>query len=76
MTDQQHTGTETAREALTLSRTFDAPRELVFAAWTEPERLAQWWGSPGMPIGESRLPRCSTYSRCLSRSSVPSGRVA
>jgi uncharacterized protein YndB with AHSA1/START domain len=27
-----------------LERTFDAPRELVFAAWTEPERLAQWWG--------------------------------
>jgi uncharacterized protein YndB with AHSA1/START domain len=25
---------------------FDAPREVVFAAWTEPERLKQWWG-PG-----------------------------
>ena len=25
---------------------FDAPREAVFAAWTEPERLKQWWG-PG-----------------------------
>ena len=25
---------------------FDAPREAVFAAWTEPEQLKQWWG-PG-----------------------------
>jgi uncharacterized protein YndB with AHSA1/START domain len=25
---------------------FDAPREEVFAAWTEPERLKRWWG-PG-----------------------------
>jgi uncharacterized protein YndB with AHSA1/START domain len=26
---------------------FDAPRDLVFKAWTEPERLAQWWGPDG-----------------------------
>ncbi len=31
------------REVL-VERTFDAPRELVWKAWTEPERLAQWWG--------------------------------
>ena len=29
---------------LVLTRIFDAPRELVFAAWTEPKHLAQWWG--------------------------------
>jgi uncharacterized protein YndB with AHSA1/START domain len=28
--------------ALEIRRTFDAPREKVFAAWTEPEKLAQW----------------------------------
>jgi uncharacterized protein YndB with AHSA1/START domain len=27
-----------------LSRTFDAPRDLVWKAFTEPERLAQWFG--------------------------------
>jgi uncharacterized protein YndB with AHSA1/START domain len=27
-----------------ISRVFDAPRELVFKAWTEPERMAKWWG--------------------------------
>jgi uncharacterized protein YndB with AHSA1/START domain len=29
---------------VTLTRTLDAPRALVWAAWTEPKRLAQWWG--------------------------------
>jgi len=28
---------------LTLTRTIKAPRELVFAAWTDPVHLAQWW---------------------------------
>ena len=29
---------------LVLARTFDAPRELVFRAWTERDRLQRWWG--------------------------------
>lgn len=28
-------------------RIFDAPRELVFAAWTDPKHLEQWWGPTG-----------------------------
>ncbi len=31
-------------QELTLKRTFDAPRELVFNAWTDPKLLANWWG--------------------------------
>lgn len=27
-----------------ISRVFDAPRELVWKAWTEPQHLARWWG--------------------------------
>jgi uncharacterized protein YndB with AHSA1/START domain len=27
-----------------ITRLFDAPRELVFRAWTEPARFAQWFG--------------------------------
>jgi len=30
--------------ALALTRVFDAPRDLVFEAWTDPKRMAQWWG--------------------------------
>jgi uncharacterized protein YndB with AHSA1/START domain len=29
---------------LTLKRTFDAPRELVFKAWTDPVLISKWWG--------------------------------
>jgi uncharacterized protein YndB with AHSA1/START domain len=36
----------TAQE-ITITRVLDAPRELVWKAWTEPDRLAQWWGPPG-----------------------------
>jgi uncharacterized protein YndB with AHSA1/START domain len=28
-------------------REFDAPRDLVFSAWTDPKHLAQWWGPNG-----------------------------
>ena len=33
-----------AKPDLVLTRIFDAPRDLVFKAWTEPERLKRWWG--------------------------------
>ena len=29
---------------LTITRTFDAPRALVWAMWTDPKHVAQWWG--------------------------------
>ena len=29
------------------TRLLDAPRKLVFAAWTDPKHLAQWWGPNG-----------------------------
>ena len=29
---------------IVLTRTFDAPRELVFEAWTNPEHVRHWWG--------------------------------
>jgi uncharacterized protein YndB with AHSA1/START domain len=35
---------------LVLTRVFDAPRELVFQAWTDPKHLAQWFGPHGFTI--------------------------
>ena len=29
------------------TRVFDAPRRLVFKAWTDPRHVAQWWGPHG-----------------------------
>ncbi len=34
----------TNRKELTITRIFDAPRELVWKAWTDPKLLARWWG--------------------------------
>ncbi len=34
----------------TLSRTFNSPREKVYAAWTEADQLTQWWGPAGIQI--------------------------
>lgn len=39
MTDIEHRD-----GSLILRRTFDAPREAVFRAWTQPELMEQWWG--------------------------------
>ncbi|MFC0863846.1 SRPBCC domain-containing protein [Sphaerimonospora cavernae] len=38
--------TETAGNRIEITRTFDAPRELVYAAWTEPKHFTHWWGAP------------------------------
>jgi uncharacterized protein YndB with AHSA1/START domain len=32
---------------LTITRVFDAPRDLVFEVWTNPDHLARWWGPNG-----------------------------
>ncbi len=35
---------------LIVSRVFDAPRSLVFKAWTQPEHLARWWAPQGLTL--------------------------
>ncbi len=41
-----------ADRTLTVTRVFDAPRELVFKAWTDPKHLANWWGPRGYTLPE------------------------
>jgi uncharacterized protein YndB with AHSA1/START domain len=38
----------TAEEGVTIERVFDAPRVLVWRAWTEPEHFVRWYGPEGM----------------------------
>lgn len=33
-----------------IERTFKAPLELVWEAWTKPEHIAHWWGPKGMDV--------------------------
>jgi uncharacterized protein YndB with AHSA1/START domain len=35
------------QQDLVITRIFDAPRDLVFRAWTDPKHVAQWWGPHG-----------------------------
>lgn len=47
----------TEERELVISRTFDAPRERVWQAWTEPEQLMRWWGPKDYtsPVAEIEL---------------------
>jgi uncharacterized protein YndB with AHSA1/START domain len=38
-----------------ISRTFDAPRDIVWKAWTERERLMQWFGPKGFTMSTAKL---------------------
>ena len=33
-----------------ITRTFDASRDRIFAAWTDPKQMAQWWGPQGCTV--------------------------
>lgn len=37
----------TSNAELTIERLFDAPRALVWQAWTDPKHIMQWWGPAG-----------------------------
>lgn len=41
------TAAELAKRTVVIERVFAAPRDLVFEAWTDPVRVAQWWGPEG-----------------------------
>lgn len=36
-----------ANKTLVMERVFDAPRERVWQAWTDPELFSKWWGPKG-----------------------------
>jgi uncharacterized protein YndB with AHSA1/START domain len=43
------------KKELTIIRTFDAPRELVWKAWTDPDMIKQWWGPDHVTIPECEI---------------------
>lgn len=48
-------GADANESVFEVVRTFDAPREVVWRAWTEAERLAQWWGPKGFTMISSKM---------------------
>jgi uncharacterized protein YndB with AHSA1/START domain len=39
--------TDTSDREIVLSRSFAAPRDLVFSVWTDPQHVGTWWGPSG-----------------------------
>lgn len=46
---------ERGDRTVTVTRTFDAPRELVWAAWTDPRHLPHWYGAKGWTLPGCRI---------------------
>ena len=40
--------TQVGDREIVITRVFDAPRDLVFDAWTKEEHLSKWWGPQGL----------------------------
>jgi uncharacterized protein YndB with AHSA1/START domain len=49
------TTAETKSADFVISRVFDAPRELLWKCFTDPERMKQWWGPTGSVIVASKM---------------------
>jgi uncharacterized protein YndB with AHSA1/START domain len=43
--------TNASKREFTITRVFDAPPELVFKAWTQPQHLMRWWAPKGFTTG-------------------------
>lgn len=52
---------------LVIERTFDAPRDLVFQAWTDKEHMVKWWGPAGftIPLCEIDFREGGRYRACM-----------
>lgn len=47
MSASNQANTSTADREIRAIRVFDAPRDLVYRMWTEPEHVVHWWGPNG-----------------------------
>jgi uncharacterized protein YndB with AHSA1/START domain len=59
--------TSVVEKDLVITRVFDAPRDLVFKAWTEPERVMRWWGPNGFttPVCKIDLRPGGVFHHCM-----------
>ena len=47
--------TDLDARSIVTTRLIEAPRDLVWAAWTDPKHLANWWGPDGFSTTTSRF---------------------
>jgi uncharacterized protein YndB with AHSA1/START domain len=61
--------TDLQQYRLVITRLIDAPRALVFKAWTQPEHVARWWGPKDFSIFHCEMDvRVGGAYRCAMRS--------
>jgi uncharacterized protein YndB with AHSA1/START domain len=67
VTAQNKPRAATASPDFVISREFDAPRELLWRAFTDPERMQHWWGPKGFKVvvWKMDLRPGGTYHYCL-----------
>jgi uncharacterized protein YndB with AHSA1/START domain len=58
---------EQAEQVVVITREFNAPRNDVFKAWTECERLMRWWGPKGFttPLCKIDLRQQGVFHYCM-----------
>jgi uncharacterized protein YndB with AHSA1/START domain len=56
-----------AKRELVITRIFDASRELVWQAWTDPKQLVKWWGPKNFtaPVAKIDLRVGGKYLYCM-----------
>jgi uncharacterized protein YndB with AHSA1/START domain len=67
MAEKTQVTTNLDERTLLVERVYDAPRDLVFKAWTEPERLKQWFGPKGwtLPVCKIDFRPGGTWHYCM-----------
>lgn len=70
MTTHEQTRTQLtlpSDQEIVVTRTFDAPRNLVWQVWTQAEHLMQWWGPKGwtLPVCEVDFRPGGTWFYCM-----------
>ncbi len=59
--------TKAVEQKIVITRVFDTTRDLVFKAWTEPERVMRWWGPNGFtaPFCKIDLRPGGVFHNCM-----------
>lgn len=55
MIDMKSDTVPVSKQELVIQRVFTAPPDLVWKAWTEPERLMKWWGTKGFTMSVVKM---------------------
>src|SRR5215211_3231804 len=65
--ESRQVSTSVAQKSFVITRIFNAPREMVFDAFTDQDAMKQWWGPKGFTMTVSKLDFRvgGTYHYCM-----------